>query len=371
MHRVAAFLAISSLAGCSGGGSTGPDNSGTGTKTTTTTTLAGTFADSKSSGALAVSIASQSAVSALVLPAGISAQAIASGTATGTLTFLSGGTATVNGSYTASTGALTLSGGGYSFNGSIASGAVSGSYTGPNGTGNYSAQAPSSSGAVAKTYCGTYGAGGDYGWFNMVIGGSGNVSGLAVTLLGATSVGFTGTLVGSTISATTTANVQIQATLSADGNTVTGAYVPVGATAGTGSFLGTTSGCTTVGASTFAGLWATTVAATGTNLHFALTQSSGAAATGSGIITVSFVPGWTGNEFEVTSNTFDGSQLSFTASLGANPTGTGGFWYGTLSFSGTITNGTTMTGTVTFTPPRTLTQTFAQQTVTGVTLTRN
>jgi hypothetical protein len=123
------------------------------------------------------------------------------------------------------------------------------------------------------------------------------------------------------------------------------------------------------GVTSVAGLWVTNGTGLSTNLRFALTQS-GSSTGGSGVITVNFVPAWTGNEFIVTSGSFANSQVTFTAQLGANPTGNGGFWYGTLSFSGTVTNSSTMTGTVVFTPPRTLTQTFAQQTVTGVTLTR-
>ena len=329
---------------------TAPANSGN--SSGTTTTFAGAFADSKTSGTFAL-------------------QTVSSGTATATLSFLGSGIiAGVSGTYNASTGGLTLSGNNYAFNGSIASGVVSGSFTGPNGTGNFSAQAPSSSGVAAKTYCGTYGAEGDYGWFNMVIGAAGNVTGLAVTLLGATSVGFSGTVSGSSLTAVTTANVQIQATLASDGSSLTGTYVPTGAVAGTGTFYGSTGGCVTAGPGSFAGLWATGGSVSGAALHFALTQSAGSGATGSGIITVSFVPGWSGDEFEVQSNSFTGTQLTFSATLGANPTGTGGFYRGTLDFSGTIVNGNTLTGTVTFTPPRTLTQTFAQQTVTGVTLTR-
>jgi hypothetical protein len=128
---------------------------------------------------------------------------------------------------------------------------------------------------------------------------------------------------------TTTANVPIQGTLSADGTSVTGTHLPAGV-AGSGTFQGSTASCVTAGATSVAGLWVTNGTGLSTNLRVALTQSGGS---------------------------------------------TGGFWYGTLSFTGTVTAGTagtgsTMTGTVVFTPPRTMTQTFSQQTVTGVTLTR-
>jgi len=366
---VAVSFMLAQLSGCSSGGSTAPADAGTTGKTPTTSTYAGTFADPKTSGSLTVSITSSSASAARMLPARLEAQTVASGSATGTLVFLSGATATVSGTYSAATGALTLSGGGYSFSGALSSGTVTGTYSGPNGSGNFAAQAPSSTGTAAKTYCGTYETSNDYGWFNMVISADGKVSGLAVALLGATSVGFSGSVSGSSLTATTTASVQIQATLSSDGNSVTGTYVPAGAAAVSGTFQGSTTSCVAAGANTVGGLWATPVSGLSTVLHFALTQS-GSSTSGSGVITVNFVPAWTGNEFIVTSGSFANSQVTFTAQLGANPTGNGGFWYGTLSFSGTVTNSSTMTGTVVFTPPRTLTQTFAQQTVTGVTLTR-
>jgi len=42
----------------------------------------------------------------------------------------------------------------------------------------------------------------------------------------------------------------------------------------------------------------------------------------------------------------------------------------TLSFTGTLASNTAATGTMKYTPPRTLTQTFTEQTVTGVSITR-
>ena len=78
---------------------------------------------------------------------------------------------------------------------------------------------------------------------------------------------------------------------------------------------------------------------------------------------------YTGDNFTITSGSFSTPTVSFTATLGANPNGSGGFYNGTLSFSGTVSGGT-MSGTLTFTPPRTVTQIFAAQTATGVTLTK-
>ena len=86
-------------------------------------------------------------------------------------------------------------------------------------------------------------------------------------------------------------------------------------------------------------------------------------------ITGPATPAYTGDNFTITNGSFNSPTVSFTATLGANPDGAGGFFRGTLSFSGTL-NGDTMSGTLTFTPPRTVTQTFAGQTAAGMTLVR-
>ena len=86
-------------------------------------------------------------------------------------------------------------------------------------------------------------------------------------------------------------------------------------------------------------------------------------------ITGPATPAYTGDNFTITSGSFSTPNVSFTATLGANPNGSGGFYNGTLSFSGTV-NGGTMSGTLTFTPPRTASQIFGAQTVVGVMLTK-
>lgn len=363
----ALWVTLFALAGCSGG-ATAPGDGNTGLTGATTTTYSGTFADAKSNGTMSVAVTFPSASRQLDLPAGISAQAAASASATGTLVLPSGATIQVTGSFQSSTRALTLVGGSYSFNGSIANNGITGSFSGPNGAGTFAAQPPASTGAVAKTYCGTYATASDYGWFDLVISAGGNATGLAVGIIDATSVGISGTVTGSTLSATTNVGAQIDATLSGDGNALSGTYSPAGSTPGAGLFQGSTTGCPAAGTSTVGGLWANNVGLS-TSIHFALTPSGGTVG-GSGVITVDFVPQWTGNAFEITSGSISGSQISFTAQLGANPNGSGGFWRGTLAFTGTV-SGSTMTGTVVFTPPRTATQTFGQQTVAGLTLTRN
>jgi hypothetical protein len=127
------------------------------------------------------------------------------------------------------------------------------------------------------------------------------------------------------------------------------------------------------GSTGIAGTWSTQSGAqTQMDVQLAL---SGTALSGTGTITVPplapssgpATPAYTGDSFTITSGTFTTPNVSFTATLGANPDGSGGFYHGTLSFSGTQ-SGNSMTGTLTFTPPRTASQTFAAQTVTGMTL---
>jgi hypothetical protein len=124
-----------------------------------------------------------------------------------------------------------------------------------------------------------------------------------------------------------------------------------------------------------AGSWSTKGGAQ-TSINFQLVQT-GSSLSGTGTIGMPplapisgpATPAYTGDNFTITSGSFDSPTVSFTATLGANPDGVGGFFRGTLSFSGTLSGGT-MSGTVTFTPPRTASQTFAGQTVTGATLTK-
>lgn len=134
---------------------------------------------------------------------------------------------------------------------------------------------------------------------------------------------------------------------------------------------------TTVGNAGVAGSW-TTAQAQQSSLQLNLTQSV-TAVSGTGTITVPPItptsgpatPAYSGDNFTITSGTFTDPTLTFTASLGSNPAGDGTFYHGTLSFSGALASPTSMTGTVTFTPPRTASQTFATQTLTNVTLTRH
>ncbi len=139
----------------------------------------------------------------------------AEGGAEGTITFDSG---VVDLTGTFAGGVLTLSGGGYQLSGSLSGGAISGTFTGPNGSGTFTVQ-PTASGAV-QVYCGTY-SGADAGIWNLVEGsdgtltgsysgggGSGNLNGsrsgdaVSLTFLGGTA---TGTIAGDAVTGTWTA----------------------------------------------------------------------------------------------------------------------------------------------------------------------
>jgi hypothetical protein len=125
-----------------------------------------------------------------------------------------------------------------------------------------------------------------------------------------------------------------------------------------------------------AGLWSTP-AGVQTSLNVQLMQAD-VVLTGTGTLGVPplapttgpATPAYTGDNFTITSGSFVDPNVSFTATLGANPDGAGGFYHGTLSFNGTQ-SGSTMTGTLTFTPPRTASQVFAAQTVSAVALKRS
>lgn len=123
-----------------------------------------------------------------------------------------------------------------------------------------------------------------------------------------------------------------------------------------------------------AGAWVTQGAAAQTKMSVQLALT-GSSLSGTGTLSTPplapisgpAMPTYTGDNFTITTGSFSSPTVSFTATLGANPDGAGGFFRGTLLFSGTL-NGGTMSGTLTFTPPRSVTQIVAGQTVSGMTL---
>jgi hypothetical protein len=258
------------------------------------------------------------------------------------------------------------------------------SNTGGNGT---FVAYPPSSGNTSKVFCGTY-SGGDAGVWNIVISPSGAVSGVAAPLQGGSPVTLAGTLTGSAITFTSSDGTTAQGTLSADGSSISGTWASGGNSGKNGTLQGGTGSCGTVTPGTApatvtptaSGSWAT-AGVSGTHAWAALLQT-GSAVSGAGVLTTPPLvpisgpssPAYTGDAYTITSGSFSGSTVTFTASLGSNPVGNGTFFHGTLAFTGTLTGtltGTnTLTGTLSFTPPATLSQSFGAQTVTGFVFTK-
>jgi hypothetical protein len=98
-----------------------------------------------------------------------------SAVATATFHPVGGGSISLSGTYTRSTKTLNLSGSGYTFSGTFASGALTGTYTGPNGvTGSFSSR--SAADGTITLYCGTMRNGA--GVFNLAVSATGAVSGV-------------------------------------------------------------------------------------------------------------------------------------------------------------------------------------------------
>ena len=366
---------ISVLASCSAG----HENSSTLAPTGTTTTYTGAFANSTRSGTIAVAITSGATPALLALPTGINAQSTnAVGSASATLVFTDGTSTTLSGTYTASTGALSLSGNaGYSLSGTLASGTLRGTVTSSGGTGTFVAYT-SAAGSSAKVFCGTYG-GSDAGFWNIVISPNGAVSGGAASIRGARTLTFTGTLSGSSITFTTSDNGSATGTISSDGSSISGTWL--GNAGESGTFQGGTGICGTPTAGTVpatvtpnvSGSWVTP-STSSTHSWVAILQT-GSALSGAGVLTTPAIvpisgpssPTYTGDAYTITSGSFSGSSVTFTASLGSNPAGNGTFFHGTLTFTGTLSGTNTLTGTLNFTPPATASQLFGAQTLTGFT----
>jgi hypothetical protein len=295
------------------------------------------------------------------------------GQAAGTLSTVAGATATLSGSYSAANSSFTLNGGGFAFTGSTSASNASGSFTGPNGGGGSFSGLAQPSGASATSYCGTWQDGVSFGWLNAVVSGTSIISVAGGPYVG--TVGLTGTLSGSTFSASSAGGVgtvTINGSIVA-GDSIAGAFVN---SIGSGSFGASKAACTAAGSGTLAGEWAT-AQGTGTTITVTLLQVA-ANLSGAGVITVQpgvpatvgGGPPWTGDGYTITGGSVSGTSVTFASTLvGKNPKNAGGFYYGTLSFAGTVSGGNTMTGTLTYTPTFTDSQIFAQQTAT-VTLTK-
>jgi len=302
-----------------------------------------------------------------------------SGQAGGTMATVGGVTAALSGTYSASTGSFTVNGGGYAFTGFTSASSASGSFTGPGGGAGAFSGLAQPTGATATTYCGSWEDGIEFGWMNVVVSGTSVSSVAGGPYVG--TVGLMGTLTAATFDASSSGGagtVTIHGTIVA-GDSISGVIVDP---SGSGSFGASKAACTAAASSgsttptTLSGEWATAQGA-GTTITVALLQV-GTRLSGAGVITVQpgipasvgGGPPWTGDGYSITSGSVSGTNVTFASTLvGKNVRQAGGFYYGTLSFSGTASSGTTMTGTLTYTPTFTDSQVFTQQTAT-VTLTR-
>jgi hypothetical protein len=343
-------VALSFIAAC-GGDSTSPGG------TLGSVVYAGTFASATESGTISFSVGASGSTSA-----------------TGKMVQLNGATTALSGS-ASSAGSVSLNGGEFSFKGTIASGTLTGTFTSSKSSGSVTADTQGTGADTTRSFCGTYVTDADYGWLNFVAPPTGAVTGFAVAGIGGlaaggTSATITGTLSGSTLTATSNAGTPIAGVVSTDGTTVTGTYRPAGSA--TGSFSAGTAWCgTSTGTTSLTsagGFWASALGLP-TTLNVVLTQN-GSVVGGTGAIHVSNVVGYSGDRITVLGGSFTSQSLTFTAQVGANPVGDGTFFHGTLTFTGTVSNGTSATGTLVYTPPKTATQLFAQQTVTGFTISR-
>lgn len=329
--HLAVLVVLSLFTACSGGGPTTVD---------TSLAFVGSFASATESGTVSFSLASASS---------------------GSMVQVNGTTTALTGTYAASTGAVSLSGGGFTFNGTVASGGLTGTFASMKSSGKFSA-AQVTAGATTKTFCGSYVTTGDYGWLNLVVSSTGVVSGFTVSgnPMGSSST-ITGTLVGTTLTSTTNLSGAINGVVTADGTTFNGTYVPSGSSqTAAGTVLAATTTCGTstgtTSSTSLAGSWSGNPALA-TVLNVVFTQT-GTTLGGGGAIHVTTIPGYTGDSFRILSGSFTSPNVTFTAQLGANPVGDGTFYIGTMSFTGTESSSTTITGVLTYTPPRTLSQTF-------------
>jgi hypothetical protein len=315
------------------------------------------------------------------LPSGPNAQAVgASSSATGTLVFIDGSSLSLGGSFSPSTGILALRGTGGSFlDGTLSGGALSGTAASSGSSGIFVSFPPAASGEISRVLCGTF-SGSDVGFWNIVIAPTGAVRGVAASIRSATYTTLSGTLSGTVLSLTSSQPGSAEGALSADGTLVAGTWLAQGS----GTFQGGTGSCGTTTPGTppptapppsVSGSWVTPESADPRGWIALL--SAGSVVSGSGVLTTSPIvpttgpsaPAWTGDAFTITSGSFVGSTVMFSASLGSNPVGNT-FVHGTLLFTGTLTGTSTLTGTMNFTPPRTATQVFAARSVTDFVLLR-
>lgn len=217
----------SSSSSSSSGSTTSSSSSGGTTNPGTSTTYKGTFAGAGGDGgAIEVTVASATAGKQSI-------HILTVNQVSGTLHLSAGGSVTITGTFDDATKTLSITGGGYSFTGTATSDGVTGTYSGPKGTGTFSVFAS----ATAVPYCGTF-SGGAQGVWNFVVNDT-KLSGSAVTD-GGDGDTLTGTVTGGTTISLTTANGSTaDGTIS--GNTATGTWKNVAGNV-TGTWTGT-AGC--------------------------------------------------------------------------------------------------------------------------------
>lgn len=219
--RLLAILATVVGIGCTSNGTTGV--------TALATSYVGVMTGATETGVVAISIAAAGSSESFGPSAATTANATASQVVTGTIKFGSATAIIVTGTYNSGTGVFTITGGGYTLTGTLASGVISGSYTGASTSGGFTLQQGSAS--AVTVYCGTY-AGSSSGKWNLVEGSGGKLTGNAGP--GAPLVG---TRTGNSITLTYTGGT---ATGTVSGTTVTGTWA---ASPQSGTWTGSTAGC--------------------------------------------------------------------------------------------------------------------------------
>lgn len=367
-RRITLCAVVSLLAACSR--SAGSDAGGTTAPLTgPSTTYVGVFSSANWSGTLSVAISTTSSA------------------ATGSIVFIDGTSASGSGNLTSSTNGLFINGiaDGFLLTGGLASGVLTGQVLSGTVTGAFAAL-PVASGTTAKVLCGTF-AGSSVGFWNIVILSTGTVRGVTAALGTGNTTTLQGTLAGNTVTLTSSDSGNVQGTLSPDGLSISGTWSGAGlstGSSGSGTFQAATTTCGSATPGTppgspppsVAGSWMTS-GSNGASVSFAALLQSGSSLGGSGLLTTTAVlpiagpssPAYGGNAYTITSGSISGSAVTFTAALGGSAIGSTPT-AGTLSFTGKFTNASTLTGMLVFTPPATATQTFAAQTLTGFTLTK-
>lgn len=221
-------------AACGGGGSATTPTTPTPTPSTPTpsTTFQGTIAGRNGqTGTLTITV--QATVSMTSL------RPLAVAQATGTVRPAGGSATTVTGTFDDTARTLTVSGGGYAFSGSIgSSGALSGTYPGPNNV-NGGFSSLYATGGTVTAYCGTLTSTEGPGVLNVQVSTGGKVSGMAAFSSGTCAL--TGSVTGAAISMTSCEGNPATGTIS--GSSTSGTAFSRDGSRATGTFSGSTSAC--------------------------------------------------------------------------------------------------------------------------------